>query len=152
MTFNFSLAPISPKTVDSNLAVHGPYVQTIYLLPPQGEALLWNGSPQPATWLMRGSGEMIHGTCIQPITVTYVALQGWLTDGSKAWHKKNNNRNLTSAINSLLMDLDNVPQEFMTFGRSFVGAGDIAYDIKCIRLQLKLTLIILWESGPVRPD
>lgn len=51
------------------------------------------------------------------------------------------------------MDMDNVPQEFMTFGPSFVGAGgDIADDIKCVRLQLQLTLIILSESGPVKPD
>lgn len=39
-------------------------------------------------------------------------------------HKKITTKfTLTSAINCLLMDMDNVPLEFMTFGSSFVGAG-----------------------------
>lgn len=36
---------------------------------------------------------------------------------------ENNNKILTSAINCLLMVMDSVLQEFMTFGPSFVGAG-----------------------------
>lgn len=37
--------------------------------------------------------------------------------------KKKNKKTLTFPINRLQMDMDNVPQEFMTFGHSFVGAG-----------------------------
>lgn len=38
-------------------------------------------------------------------------------------NSKKKKKTLTFPINRLQMDMDNVPQEFMTFGHSFVGAG-----------------------------
>ena len=74
--------------------------------------------------------------------------------GGRVAHWKNNNKILTLPNKLPLMDMDNVPEEFMTF-----GVGDLWKRGVILRMTLNasgcspgFSLIILTESGAVSTD